>query len=536
MARRGYLAVFTALLLLAFSAPAGAAPLSSLLGSSGSSGSLGSSGDEQSYVAVDPTSGTLIATSGFDVKRDGFSFENWGGPSPEHRRGLTPTMMQTLYGDRICARIVDGGCVLTATGEALQVDLNESAGGGHCFGFAALAGLFATEQLDKDAHLPSGQNVYDEPASDRLDGLITRYASTQYSLPTSEAATRASVSETLAKLGAAWARGDSYLLAFFGPPGGHAVTPIAMRDLGNGKTGIVLYDNNFPGVEKMMVADAVADSWYYTTALNPEDKSYLFVGSPDNQLMLFDLPQTAEVHECLTCRGAGDDSVLVLVKDNAENRDGTNIDWTLGVTAPGGGEVQGIEKLAMINNRQSELFRVPAGVAFELKMGDVPAGRAADIDISLYGDGWINEVDGIELLPGATTSVKVGQDQRRLSLSSNFPVTPTLKLASEQADWSVAAVGTGLRVLPGSTLSVERETDGDYVYALAGIGLPGALTLDVRHRDAVRDRNVTTGGPVSVPVNSSAAVAAHEWNGETPLAVRVGGNGVERTYPMVPKS
>ncbi|WP_258195434.1 hypothetical protein [Rhodococcus sp. OK519] len=513
--------------------------MSDLLGSSGSLGSsglLGSIGEEESYGAIDPTSGTLIATSGFDVKRDGFSFENWGGPSPEHRRGLTPTMMQTLYGDRICARIVDGGCVLTATGEALQVDLNESAGGGHCFGFAALAGLFATEQLDKDVHLPSGQNVYDEPASDRLDGLITRYASTQYSLPTSEASKRSSVSETLANLEAAWARGDSYLLGFFGPPGGHAVTPIALRDLGNGKTGIVLYDNNFPGVEKMMVADAAADSWYYTTALNPEDRSYLFVGSPENQLLLFDLPQTAEVHECLTCHGAGDDSVLVLVKDNAENRDGTNIDWDLGVTAPGGGEVQGIEKLAMINNRQSELFRVPAGVAFELKMGNVPAGRAADIDISLYGDGWINEVDGIKLLPGATTSVTVDRNQRKLSLSSNLSITPTLRLATEQASWSVAAVGSGLRVLPGSTLSVERELDGDYVYALDGIGLPGSMTLDVRHRDAVRDKNVTSGGPVSIPVNSSASVAADAWDGATPLTVRVSGNGVDRTYPMTPIS
>ena len=111
-----------------------------------------------------------------------------------------------------------------------------------------------------------------------------------------------------------------------------------------------------------------------------------------------------------------------------------------------------------------------------------------------------------------------------------------MKLASEQANWSVAAQGTGLRLLPGTTLSVERETDGDYVYALDGIGVPGSLTLDVRHRDAVRDRNVTTGGPVSIPVNSSASVAAHALDGASPLTVRVAGNGVDRVYPMVPAS
>lgn len=536
--RRLWTAVFTALLLVVFSAGASAAPLPDGFGSSGSLGAWsGSSDDTESYVAVDPTTGTLIATSGFDVERDGFSFANWGKPGDtEHRRGLTPTMMRSLYGDRICARIDESGCVLTATGQALRADLDAMWDGGHCFGFASLAGLFASGRLDKATMLPGGQSVYGEPPSDYLDGLISRYASTQISPPTADATSESPVAETVRKLEAAWARGDNYVLTVFGTIGGHAVTPIALRDLGDGRTGIVVYDNNFPGVEKMVVADAAADKWYYTTALNPADTRYLFVGSPDNPMRLVELPQTTEVHECPTCRDSGDDSVLVLVNDNAENRDGTIIDWDLAITAPGGGRVDGLEKLPVFNNQQSALFRVPAGVAFEMIFDDVPLGRTGDIDISLYGDGWINEVDGIELVPGAITSVTVDQEQRELSLSSNLPVAPTLKLASEQADRSVAAEGTGLRVLPGSTLSVARETDGDYVYALDGIGTPGSLNLDIRHRDAVADRFVTTGGPVSIPVNSSASVAAHAWDGTSPLSVRVVGDGEDRIYPMVPRS
>ncbi|WP_254699166.1 hypothetical protein [Rhodococcus sp. SGAir0479] len=529
-----FISIFTALLLLAFSAPAGAAPSFGSLGSLGSSAS-GSSDDSESYVAIDPTSGTLIASSGFDVTRDGFSFENWGGPSPEHRRGLTPTVMQSLYGDRICARIDAGGCVLTATGEALQADLDDAWSGGHCFGFAALAGLFATDQLDKATTLPSGGEVFDERPSDRLDGLISRYASTQISPPTSDAATAAPVADILGRLEAAWARGDNYVLTLFGDIGGHAITPIALRDLGGGRTGIVVYDNNYPGVEKMVVADAGADRWYYTTALNPADRSYLFVGSPDNPMRLVELPQTNAVHECPICHDAGDDSVLVMIKDNAENRDGTILGWDLDITAPDGSEIEGVDQLQSVNNQQTHLFRVPAGVAFEMTVGDVPVGRSADLDISLYGDGWINEVDGLVLPPGATATVNVDQSQRKLDLQGNFAITPTLMLATEQADWSVAARGTGLRILPGTTLSVERDTDGDFVYALDGVGLPAAMTFDVRRRDGAGDQNVTTGAPVSIPVHSSASVAAHEWNGTSPLDVRVVGNGAERTYPMVPR-
>src|SRR5690606_18153218 len=97
------------------------------------SGSLGSSGywgslapdEDQAYEEVDPASGTLIATSGLKVDVDGFKYENWGEPTPEHPRGMTAQSMQTLYGDDICARVVGGECVLTATGQALQTDLDD---------------------------------------------------------------------------------------------------------------------------------------------------------------------------------------------------------------------------------------------------------------------------------------------------------------------------------------------------------------------------------------------------------------------------
>lgn len=486
-------------------------------------------------MAVDPTTGTLIATSGFVVARDGFSYENWGGPDADHRRSVTPEIMQSLYGDRICARITGGECVLSATGEVLQQDLNDNVAGGHCYGFAAMSGLFATEILNKSEYLSPGPNVFDDAPSDKFDGLISRYASTQFSTPTSAGHTEQSVSETLEKLKAAWAIDESYLLAFQGTIGGHAVTPIALRDIGKGRTGIVVYDNNFPGVEKMIVTDAGANKWYYTTSLNPSDKSYLFVGSPENELMLGDLEATTKIQDCPTCRDSGDDSVLVLVKDNAENADGTIIDWNLQITAPDGEPVAGIEKRDSISEQQAKLFSVPAGVAFEMKIDGVPAGRAADIDISLYGDGWINEIDNIALLPGGTVSVGVDKTQRKLSLRGTLPLEPELSLANEQADWSVSALGTGLRLLPGSTLTVQRDTDGDFAYALDGEGLPGSLSLDVRRRDKVADQHLVTNGPVSIPAGSEASVAVNAWNGVSPLSVRVEGVGVSEVYPMVPR-
>ncbi len=52
----------------------------------------------------------------------------------------------------------------------------------------------------------------------------------------------------------------------------------------------------------MIVANPGADTWYYTTALVPAESKYRFIGSPDNPMNLFQLPQTPAVHECLICK------------------------------------------------------------------------------------------------------------------------------------------------------------------------------------------------------------------------------------------
>lgn len=525
--RKRYISMLVAAILLAFPVSAGAAPLIDLP----DTGSLEQPEQPEnpgSYVALDPTSGTLIADSGFEAKRDGFSFANWGPPDESHRRSMTPAAMQSLYGDRICARIVDGACVLTATGEVLERDSNEGSDGGHCFGMAAVAGLFYTGGLDKSGYVPAGQSLYDVGPSDQLDGLISRYFNSQGALPTAGASTKSSVADTLTKIQSAWAAGDDYLLAIMSDTGGHAITPTALRDLGDGRIGIVVYDNNYPGEEKMVVTDPGANTWYYTTALNPAEPSALYLGSPTNPMILFPLSQMTQVHECPVCHDVGDDSVLILVKDTAAKPAADAADWDLTITRPGGGPVAGLERLDYSNTRRSELYRVPVATAFELTIGGVPIGPAADVDVSIIGDGWINEVDDLVILPAATATVSVDKDQRRVALASSFPVSPRLTVASEEADWSVAAEGTGLNLLPGSTVSVGRDTDGDYTFGLTGISLPGSLHVDVKRSDTIADHIARTNGAVTIPVGATGSVAAETWDGTTPLTFRVG----SQNHPM----
>lgn len=535
-----FLSILVLLLLAASPAAAGASPLAGLPGGSLASGSVSlSSGSdsltpEPNYDPVDPGSGRLIASSGFDVTRDGFSFDNWGPGSDEHRRSLTPAAMQSLFGDGICGRIVNGECVLSAPGAALESAANEMAAGGHCYGMAALAGLFHTGGLDKADYLPPGQTVFEAQPSDALDRLISRYWAAQISSPSSTATTQNSVAQTVRTLISAWARGDNFILSFFDAEGagGHAVTPIALRDLGAGRIGIVVYDNNFPGVEKIFVTDPVTDSWYYTTATTPSEPAHLYVGSRANRLHLTPLRATTQIHECPVCADAGDDSVTVLVKRAPGTGDETSDEPAIRLTTPAGGPVPGLKPLEFISTMDSVAAVVPEDAAFDITLGNAGSGPAAVWDVTLFGDGWTNEVDGISLGSGDSATISVSADQRRLGLRSTARLEPVLAIAEEQADWSVSGVARGLSLAPGTGASVQRQLDGDFVFALDGEGPDGSTEIVVLRRDVERDHLVRTPGPVTLPVGASASVAASTWDGTAPLVVRVEGVGVSREYPL----
>ena len=534
-----YLSILLALILVT-PAAASASPLTDLASGSLTSASTSASSGahsapiEPNFDPVDPGSGRLITSTGFDVQRDGFSFDNWGPGDETHRRNLTPAAMQSLFGDDICARIVNGECVLSSPGAALETAANEMVAGGHCYGMAALAGLFHTGGLDKSDYLPSGQTVYEAQPSDELDRLISRYWAAQLSSPSSAATSRSSVVQTVRQLLTAWGRGDNFILSFFDADGegGHAVTPIALRSLGAGRIGIVVYDNNFPGVEKIFVTDPSTDSWYYTTATNPSEPVNLYVGSPANRLLLTPLQATTQIHECPVCADAGDDSVTVLVK-RAPGENGETVgEPAYRLTTPAGDPVPGLKTLEFISDLDNYVAVVPAEVAFDITIGNVEPGPAAVWDVTLFGDGWANEVDGITLGAGGSATVSVSADQRELSLRSTAPLEPHLSIAEEQADWSVEAAASGLALLPGMGASVRRETDGDLVFSLAGQGPDGSTEIRVRRRDAERDYIVGTAGPVTIPVGASASVAAGAWDGTAPLIARVEGVGGSREYPL----
>src|SRR5207244_1378999 len=65
--------------------------------------------------------------------------------------------------------------------------------------------------------------------------------------------------------------GESFTLGIYKPGllDGHATTPYAIEDRGDGLVWILHYDNNYPGVPRAIEVDTKANTWRYVASTNP---------------------------------------------------------------------------------------------------------------------------------------------------------------------------------------------------------------------------------------------------------------------------
>lgn len=467
------------------------------------------------YVAVSPTTGSLIASSDFDVKRDGFSFPNWAGVDSGHTGSeVTADIVHQMVGDDACARIVNGRCHLSAAAEVMRDQFNSLVDGGHCMGMASVSALAKQNMIARSDGLASGP-VSSSPPSRALNGLIARYAASQMVEPVASAGRLLSVREVISQLTAVWSSGSNYVLSIFGDIGGHAVVPTSLRDLGGGYSGIVVYDNNFPGEEKMIVANAARNTWYYTTALNPAEKSYLFGGSAKYQMELTPLDVLTQPGECPICKGVGDDDVFVTVADSSDSTPKqAETPWRMSVTRPNGTPIRAKQEPSVAND-PSKQIRLPGNVPFVITLGGVPSG-SVKVDIGAFGDGWINQVKRVEIPAGATVTLSVNRTGSRVVLTSTaLGESVQMNMGTDGAAGSTAVKVAGLPVRVGMPLVGERTPSGLYRFTIADLLPASEVVMQVQKTTPAADSAAVTQAPVTVPGRSVISVPTGRWSGRS---------------------
>lgn len=259
--------------------------------------------------------GTVVADTGFRSFPDGFSFFNTGVPdafnnalfnSPiEGPPNLDAEAMRNLIGPRVCVgRNAVGPCTLTLAAKQWMKSTNESMAGGHCFGFASTAAELFNRTLTQEQFQPGVTRTYDLQLRTPVSRRIARNMASQYTFDVMKYAL--TPRKIVSQLQATLRPGTMpYTLFIFWGGGGHALTPYALYDRGNGQYDVGVYDNNYPDALRAIRIDTVKNTYKYLVMTNPN-------GKPDVASDVIGLVPTADIvaqQKCPFCPAANETTV-----------------------------------------------------------------------------------------------------------------------------------------------------------------------------------------------------------------------------------
>jgi hypothetical protein len=352
--------------------------------------------------------GKLIAKSDFDLTKDGFAFENYGKSTPMMRA----QEIVEIFGPEVCIDPATApACTLKPEAERWRVMQNEAAAGGHCYGFSSLA--LEIKRGDIPANDYGAGGIFDLRVADSggkvinpdLDADLAREAVMQFVPGVASKFEAVTPTQLIQSLRDSWENNThDYVLGFFQPGvGGHAVVPIAIEDMGNGKFDILLYDNNFPYIpgapetsKRRFHVDTKTDTWNYTISVRPDVPQDQWSGNgTNNKPVLIDNRFQTRPQPCPFCGnaaptdngpGLGDTkkvTQIALTGDPAEHGHLRITDPDGNVTGWDGAgyvnEIPGAKiQQAFVIRRElvdpEPFYDVPAGATYKIEIVDVPDG------------------------------------------------------------------------------------------------------------------------------------------------------------------
>lgn len=231
---------------------------------------------------------TASDDSGFRPGINGFAFQNYGDDIATV--DLTPAEMHRMFGDKVCACLKDGNCTLTYPARMWMEAAISAMRYGHCEGLAVLSDLIYYSKVNPSGF--GGQTAIDLSLKDELlQREIGYWWVTQVTSPGGSEKIKDSPNAVLKTLAQSFALGENadewWVMGLYLPDGssGHAITPYAVEDMGNGTSRIMVYDNNWPKSERYVEVNRTANTWSYQASINPNEKSTLYTGNASTKTL-----------------------------------------------------------------------------------------------------------------------------------------------------------------------------------------------------------------------------------------------------------
>lgn len=444
-------------------------------------GQIGASGEG----SVD-TSGEYISDLGFRPDYDGFSFPNYG--DDVKTVNLTADDLRRMFGDEACAAIENEVCYLTPAGEQWMESVNSGMNGGHCEGMAVLSNLFYTGKANPNdfgsASVPELELEGNEPLQREIAYWFTTQATQPARLGIVEQTPSGVVNTLMNALAAGPEGSETYAVGFYkrDRTGGHAVTPYAIEDRGDGIYWIMIYDNNYPGVARAIEVDTNADTWFYSGSTNPSEPADDYEGDAETfTLELAPIEPRLDQQVCPFCGDSADDTDTsrgstsaataynqvwlegdadLLITD-LEGRNFGFLDGKFVNEIPGARSNANKFGVDVWNVKKEPVYYVPTNVDFTISIDGTRLTQATTSTVTFIGPGYVLEVSDILLEPGQVDILDVAPDGSLLSYRTTSQETPVMLVGIETnaADYLFAVQGYELEAGEAVNLSL-NTTEG----------------------------------------------------------------------------
>ena len=447
--------------------------------------------------------GTEINDSGFRPNVDGFSFQNYGAnPATVD---LTPAEMQRMFGDKVCASTAGGKCTLTYPAERWMNQAVSAMKSGHCEGIAVLSCLMYYNKTSPS--LFGGDSAIDLALQDvLLQREIGYWWTTQVTSPGGSKKVLESPQAVLDTLAEAFGNGSGagewWVMGIYLPDGsgGHAITPYAVEDLGNGTARILVYDNNWPKDSRFIEVDTLTNSWRYLASSSPDVPNSLYSGNASTKnLEIVSLSSRLGQQQCDFC---GEENTAAKESSVGSTK---NIQiWQSGkaralVTDESGQRVGLLESGQLVNE-------IPGAEIRNLKFGLAGMGSAHPpvilLPLALINDSHLaieisstangsqrNQADTAIIAPGfalASSVPDLGQGQNQsmdlfsegeaynVSIGANRQLSPTISIDTDYQRITLS----GLKIDPSGRINISMNPAlGAFSMSTLGNLKPGTLEL-----------------------------------------------------------
>ncbi len=491
--------------------------------------------------------GTIVADLGFRPEQDGFSFGNYG---EEYPGKLTPSEVRRLFGPDACDCENGSVCKLTPPGTYWMEMANDFIKGGHCMGLATLSLLFydkiknATEFESNSTHdLIIDGNI-------PLQREVAYWSTMQLIKPTKGSFINETPDIVLERLIQAFQdrnnTSNSYTLVVSKPDGrdGHAVTPYAVEDLGNGTYDILVYDNNFPDITRPIQVNRTTNTWSYDDSLIPNASYEIYKGNATTKsLELVPISEELKPQYCPFCENSSvnisqvwlDGEGNLLITDSQDRRLGI-IDGQMVNEIPGAEVIYPVVDRSDLELTKSPIFEIPneyttssgvkiPGSALNITIDGDNLQRASLANVTLIGPGYVLLVAEIHLDPGQKDYLEVSPASM-LAYRPSGSESPVMVMGKEVNDTQYEFILRGAHLTNGNYMVMGLK-DRDGIFYFMPYGTEASSLYDIYMVRANETGEQIFGHEgIIIKGNETAEFHFLDWHGNgTPMRMSISQEG-----------